>query len=207
MQSHNVLEGLRQEILSGALPPGTVLLQSQIAQRFDVSRIPVRDALAVLAVERLVVTTPNNGTRVVQLSVDELIEVYDLRITLETLCIEQAVGQASPAQMEEITYHLKLSNIEANRAGWAQSDWEFHKALYAPAKKPHHVRIIHELRQLCQIHIKQYNDLCKNTGHWLDQHAQLVDAFLAQDRDACCVLLKSHIRDARDLLVRVSGER
>ncbi|WP_193221923.1 GntR family transcriptional regulator [Amylibacter sp. SFDW26] len=206
MLSNSVLEGLRQEILSGFIPPGAVLLQSQIAKRFDVSRIPVRDALAILAVEKLVVTTPNNGARVVQLSIEELTEIYDLRITLETLCIAEAVGQASSTQMEDITYHLQLSNIEANRSGWAKSDWNFHKALYAPANKPHHVRIIHELRQLCHIHIKQYGDLCENTDHWLDQHGQIVKAFEGRDRETCCALIETHIRDARDLLIRAATD-
>ncbi len=204
MQSIMIIERLRKDILNGSIAPGSVLLQSQIAKQFEVSRIPVRDALAVLAAEKLVVITPNNGAQVAQLTLEELVEVYDLRIALETRCIETAVQKASPKHVDDIIYNLKISNVEAGREGWAESDWNFHKALYVAANKPHHMRIIYELRQLCQIHIKQYSELCTNTDHWLDQHDKIVRAFQEKDIQKCSALIKSHLSDAKDILIRAS---
>ncbi len=202
MQSTFVLDKLRQEILNGAMPPGTVLLQSQIAKQFDVSRIPVRDALAVLAAEKLVVVTPNHGAQVVKLTLEELNEVYDLRIMLETHCIKAAIAQANAKEIDTIQYYLKISSVEAGRDGWAESDWNFHKSLYAPSNKTHHIRVIRELRQLCQIHVSQYQNLRIQTDLWLSQHEEIVLTYQGKDAHKCSLLLKTHLTDAKDVLIK-----
>ena len=196
-----VVEGLRNEILSGTRQPGSALLQSQIAKQYNVSRIPVRDALAALAVERLVMSEPNMRARVVDLTIDELQEVYEMRISLECRCLEIALRNATKAHVEEVKYQLLKSSIEAKRPGWALGDAEFHNSLYSAANHPLHLRIISELRQLCQIHTKHYSKLIENTDHWVLQHGQMTDAFGASDAQLSISLLEKHLSQARDFLL------
>jgi len=201
MGYHIVVEALRKEILSGARQPGSVLLQTEIAKKYNISRIPVRDALATLAIERLVISQPNMGARVIDLTIDEIREVYEMRISLECRCLQKALVNKSISYVENVEYHLQKSSIEANRAGWALGDAEFHNSLYSAANRPLHFRMISELRQLCQIHTKHYLKLTQSTEHWISQHEQIVDALRANNAQSCVSLLEKHLLDTRDFLL------
>src|SRR6059036_3974410 len=81
---------LEDEIVAGVIPPGTVLRQEQLSERFDVSRTPVREALRRLAALGLVSFVPNRGVRVRTLSREELREAFLVRAELEGLATELA---------------------------------------------------------------------------------------------------------------------
>ena len=147
-----LIDTLRDQILSGALRPGVELLQTDLAARFGVSRIPVRDALQGLAAERLVRVIPNKGAQVIVLTRDELSEVYDLRLLLETDLIHRAARQAGPEDHAEALHQLRKSDLEAVRPGWATGDAAFHAALYAPARRPRQMAMVTELRRCCALH-------------------------------------------------------
>ena len=97
------LAALRTDILSGTLPPGTQLVQESIADRYAVSRVPVREALQLLTSEGLVQHSPNRGYFVTELSVTDLHEVYALRRILET----HAIAAAVPALLTELPYTVE----------------------------------------------------------------------------------------------------
>src|SRR5678815_5398232 len=86
-----IAESLREEILRGVLAPGQALRQEELAERFGVSRLPVRDALLRLEAQGLVHVYPNRGAFVISLSADEVSEIYEMRILLEGDIIERAV--------------------------------------------------------------------------------------------------------------------
>lgn len=78
-----VRDSLREAIYSGKLQPGEQLRQEELAERYGISRIPVREALRQLEAEGLVTRQPNRGAVVAALSVQEVIEMLDIRIGLE----------------------------------------------------------------------------------------------------------------------------
>src|SRR6266496_3750524 len=86
-----VLSTMREAILTAALPPGTRLRQEKLAERFGTSRIPVREALRALEYEGLVRSSPYRGFTVTELDADDIEEVYDLRIVLESHAVRLAV--------------------------------------------------------------------------------------------------------------------
>ncbi len=206
MADDTILNGLREDILSGALAPGSELHQAEIAARFGASRIPVRDALASLAGERLVTVRPNRGARVVNLSPCEIEEVFELRIMLECNCVRAAVSAASPEQVDEVRYQLRRSSLEAGRAGWSDSDRAFHEALYLPAQKPRHIRLIGELRNLCRVHAKGYDTLKRHTPRWLEDHDAIVAEFTAGRAAACEKALRQHLSATRDVLLQAMSD-
>src|SRR4029079_6340577 len=87
---------LEDEIVGGAIPPGTVLRQAQLSERFGVSRTPVREALRRLAALGLVSFEPNRGVRVRSISADELHEAFLVRAELEALATEVATPKMTP---------------------------------------------------------------------------------------------------------------
>src|SRR5947199_764771 len=86
---------LEDEIVAGVIPPGTVLRQEQLSERFDVSRTPVREALRRLAALGLVSFEPNRGVRVRSISPGELREAFLVRAELEALATEVATPRMS----------------------------------------------------------------------------------------------------------------
>ena len=201
MADDTILDGLRSEILSGALQPGSELQQAAIAERFGASRIPVRDALASLAGERLVTIRPNRGARVVSLSPREIEEVFELRIMLECNCVGAAAAVASAEQVDEVQYQLRRSSLEAGRAGWSDGDRAFHEALYQPGQKPRHNELVGELRNLCRVHAKGYDDLKAHTPRWLEDHAAIAAEFASGHTGACEKALRRHLTATRDVLL------
>ena len=192
-----LIDTLRDQILSGALRPGTELLQSDLAARFGVSRIPVRDALQGLAAERLVRVIPNKGAQVIALTREELSEIYDLRLLLETDLIHRAARQASPEDHTEALHQLRKSDLEAGRPGWTTGDAGFHAALYAPARRPRQMAMVEELRRSCALHAAQYDILIAKTDQWLADHKSIFDTWAKGRADVAAALLAQHIEAAR----------
>ncbi len=206
MTDDTIVDGLRSEILNGELLPGSELHQANIAERFGASRIPVRDALASLAAERLVTIRPNRGAWVVSLSPVEIEEVFELRIMMECNCARAAAAAASPEQLDEVRYQLRRSSLEAGRAGWSNGDRAFHEALYQSAEKPRHVRLIGELRNLCRVHAKGYDSLKTHTPRWLEDHEAIAAEFVAGRASACEKALRRHLSATRDVLLQAMSE-
>src|SRR5918993_1976159 len=94
-----IAAALRAEILAGETRPGALLRQEDLAARFAMSRIPVRDALRLLEAEGLVTIATNRGAQVTQLSRDEIAEIHHLRILLETNCLSLAVTRVNDTDL------------------------------------------------------------------------------------------------------------
>jgi len=97
-----VTDRLRDHVIHGRFPPGTVLGEVNLAARFGVSRGPIREALDRLEREGLVITQPNRRTFVARLSRADFEEVYSLRTALELLAVREAVRHAGPDDLAEL---------------------------------------------------------------------------------------------------------
>ncbi|MGH3133584.1 MAG: GntR family transcriptional regulator, partial [Gaiellaceae bacterium] len=93
---------LEEAIVSGEIPPGSVLRQEHLSEQFQVSRTPVREALRRLAALGLVTFEPNRGVRVRMLARDELREAFLVRAELESLATEIATPKMSAADLDEL---------------------------------------------------------------------------------------------------------
>ena len=205
MQSLNpesIAAELRVVLLSGAMPPGTELIQSELAERFSVSRIPVRDALRLLSEDGLVTIEPNRSARVIELSPHELEEVFDLRILLECDCLSRAAGNMTPSILKEINRARRKADLDASTNEWSTGDWRFHQALYAPAFRPRQVKLIASLRLTCELFIAAYRHLPTRTPQWLGAHARIVAALEKDDTDAAVSALRIHLAAAKHFLLQ-----
>jgi DNA-binding GntR family transcriptional regulator len=195
-----LIDQIRTTILSGQHRPGTILSQTELAATYGVSRIPVRDALQLLAGEKLVEILPGKGARIVKLSPEDLNEIYDLRITLETDLLTRAICRADDQAHTDIDYALRKSSLEAGRPGWHVGDWDFHRALYLPAGRPRQLSIIEELRTSCVLYASGYEALASETERWLEEHRALAKAYIEGHANDACEILKTHILAAKHRL-------
>ena len=101
-KADDIARELEDEIVSGAIEPGTVLRQETLSERFDVSRTPVREALRRLAALGLVSFEPNRGVRVRSISAHELREAFLVRAELEALATEVATPKMTPDDLAEL---------------------------------------------------------------------------------------------------------
>ena len=85
----HIADGLREAILRGDIEPGSQLIEANLADQFGVSRGPLREAMRQLIDEGLLVTVPYTGTHVVDLSVEDVREIYSMRVNLEIFAFEQ----------------------------------------------------------------------------------------------------------------------
>jgi len=192
---------LEQEILVGEIRPGTELVQVDLANRFAVSRIPVRDALRRLAALGLVTISPNRGARVVQLTLDDVREIYDLRALLECNCLRHAMDRMTDDDLQRIEHALAKSNLDALTDAWAEGDWFFHETLYAPAGRNHQIELIRNLRNRCRTHVAAYRTLPEETPRWLGGHERLVGFCRKGDIEAAVGALAKHITAAGNTLL------
>ncbi|TYC79891.1 GntR family transcriptional regulator [Stappia sp. BW2] len=201
MSAEKIAATLEADIVSGVLRPGEDLKQGEIAARFSVSRIPVRDALQLMAARGLIDLERNRRARVIDLSPSEIDEVYHLRGLLETDCLRQAIRQLEADDLVKIEAALAHSNIDAATDRWADGDWAFHKSLYAPAKRPRELSMVEDLRRTCRIHIAGYGVLPTLTDKWLKDHENLVAAMRSRAEDRAVDILARHLADARETLL------
>jgi DNA-binding GntR family transcriptional regulator len=201
MSADQIADALETDIVGGAYHPGEELKQGKIADQFSVSRIPVRDALQLLAARGVIELVPNRRARVISLSASEIDEVYALRILLESDCLRQSIQNMTDIDIGAIERALAHSDIDAKTARWADSDWEFHESLYRPSKRPRQLAMIESLRKTCRIHIAGYGILPSRTEGWLEDHARLLDACRSRSENQAVNILTRHIEYARETLM------
>jgi GntR family transcriptional regulator of gluconate operon len=129
-----VLQQLRVMIITGQLAPGTHLVEAQLSAMFDVSRGPIRDALAQLTIEGLV-ESRRRGIFVVGLAEADMDELYSLRASLEELAIRTAVAHAAPdwSHLERTLADMDDAARHGDYPRYAQADLAFHSSLYEVA--------------------------------------------------------------------------
>lgn len=139
-----------ERIMTGILPPGDLISESDLGDEFGVSRTPVREAILQLGNENFVVTDPNRWTRVAELDYDTIRCWYETIAMLEALAAELAAGNLTDDQLQELRQiNTKMSAaIEANDATEARRlDDAFHRIIAAAAQRPHLESLIEQHRK------------------------------------------------------------
>ena len=197
---------LRTRILRGEWRAGLQLRQHALAEEYQVSRMPVREALRQLEKEGLVTFQVNKGAEVSRLSIEELEELFDLRLNLECDIVRQAIGKANEediAQAEKAHEQLNkaLAKGDIHRGG--ELNWVFHNALYNPANKPHTINIIKTINYQTDRFIRLYVIATEDAASQAcDHHDALLEAYRAKDSRAAVAALKRDIVTTRKELVK-----
>ena len=196
-QVAQIVEKLREDILSGALKPDIPLKQESIAARFGVSRMPVREALKQLEMLGFVTVNHNRRTHVAPTSLADFLEIYDMRIAAEGLAIRSAMPHLTNAQIDRaagIQDRIETAPVQ----DFGPLNARLHMALYEPSARP---RLLGHIRNLGEA-ADRYMFMCSVGQAFRDksnaEHRALIEACLARDADAAAACLTQHIADARD---------
>lgn len=196
---------IRQRILRNEIKAGEALRQEALAEAYGVSRMPIREAFRQLEAEGLVVFNPHRGVVVSEMSVEEVEELFDLRLLLETDMISRAASQASPAdhaRAREILDRSQTAYETGDVEHWGELNWAFHSALYAPAGRPRALQLLQTLNSNIDRYVRLQLLLTRSAPSRAHaEHSDLLDAYIRQDHAALSTALAHHITHARDSLM------
>lgn len=193
---------IREEILSGALIPGQRLGEQALADRFSVSRGPVREALRSLAETGLVVFVPNVGVRVHEIGFAQAQALYELREALETESARLAARRVRPEQAEALFGMLRghsasMASHPDHLFEQGGSDNDFHVAIAEMAGNPLLARLLtHELYPQLML-LRRQNHHVRGRGlAALEEHRQIASAIADHDEELSGLLMRRHIRSS-----------
>lgn len=201
-----VLGELRRAIATGEFTAGDPLRQDALAERFGVSRVPVREALKILEAEGQVVYAPHRGYRMAQLSLADLLEVYRLRELLEGEAARVAVERAGDdvrCAMEEAAREVEAASDAGDLAAMAEANRRFHFLLITAADMPRLERLVRVLWDATDTYRLVYYGSEDNRRLVHHEHALILRAFADRDPDGLASMLQEHRRHAVEMLRRL----
>lgn len=124
--AESAYDAILEHVLSGALPSGTVVSEVSLARDLNVSRTPVHEAIARLAKEGLIEHKSGRKPRVVRFSREDVIEIYDMRLLLETAATQRAAKRLDPRVLADLTREADALAAAANDSPeWARQAMDF----------------------------------------------------------------------------------
>lgn len=190
---------LRERIIIGALPPGTMLAETRLAEEFSVSRGPIRNALQALEAEGLVLTQPNGRVAVVGFSEDDIDDLLDTRFVLEFAAAERALGRSADlGPLEDALVAMAAEG--ASTPGLVDLDIAFHLALIdaSGSRFLRHAWLASAsvIRASISISLRQLTERGAASSFilMLDNHRAILDGLQAGDLDQVGETIQDHFR-------------
>ena len=205
--AHEAADRIRESILQGSVPPGAPLREVDLATRLDVSRGSVREGLALLEREGLVVSEWHRGTRVIELTPDDVDEVYAVRGALERLAAHRAATRSTDAHLAELSGLVDALERALSKGSdpveMLRLDLGFHDLLYDIAAN---TRLLHAWRSLRSlVHLFQLTRIRRRHPHYrrdaVAEHRALVELLRLRDAEAAARCAEAHVSASRDALI------
>ena len=197
--SAGVADRLGRLIVEGRLQPGTPLRLRAIAERMQVSVQPVREGIRLLAAEGLVTIEPHRGAFVNQLSIEEVEELYAVRVALESLAARIATAHLSDddrADLEDGFVAMIRAEEQDDQPAFIAADRAFHQRLYESAGRPRLLARILDLWDASNRARPLVYEGWLPIQDALADHQPLLDAVRAGDPEAAEAATRVHLEDA-----------
>jgi DNA-binding GntR family transcriptional regulator len=214
-QPQRVYERLRELIVTGRLAPGSRLMETDIAERLEVSRTPVRSALQRLQQEGYIVDSPTrrqSRPTVAPLSVGDISELYDIISQLESLAAANA-AQLAPRARQELTRELTRLNNDLRKVGasrapdrerLAELDEAFHSLIVQSGAGPRLKRLHAAVKPQAERYLRIYvSHLAGMFDRSTTEHREIIEAITAGDAAAAREAVAKNWHNATDRLSKV----
>ena len=194
---------LREAIVTGEIKAGEKLNEPKLANQFQVSRGPLREAIRRLVAMGLVQHIPHVGARVSPIDVDRIVELYEVREALEGMAARLAATHMSSAEIEELRKLLEIhrQHYENNEGEYmqAEGDFDFHYQIIKGSKNSLLTQqLCDELYHLIRMFRFQTSRFKTRSNRALIEHEQLVYAIENRDPSLAEMLMRRHIARAKD---------
>lgn len=200
----NITKELRERIYSGYLPPGFKLVESQLAQDFEISRTPVREAILQLESEGLVRILPNKGAIVNVLSIEEIGEIYivfgALSGTAASLSID-LISDDELKQMEACIAKMEARKENNDRREYFALNNEFHSIFLRPCRKRLLLKLIKNYTKQVGRYWYLLLSNSKNMESFSEQHTKILEAFKSKNSKLAREVVEGHINFFGNIVV------
>lgn len=201
------LQTLRTAILDGTLAAGSRLHQGQLASDLGLSTTPVREALRDLAGEGLIVFEPQRGAVVRELRLEEVQEIYDLRMVLEPLALRRCLDRLAPSVFEEAEELMAQMDNETDTGGWARLNRNFHDLFIAPVATTRLGQILSGLRDSASVYVglsleADPTQLPQASA----EHREFVESCRAHDIERAVEITLAHLQATVDAIARAQAD-
>lgn len=187
---------LRAAVLSAEFPPGTQIVEAELAQRFGVSRGPLREALRELIEEGLLISIPYSGTRVAELSVQDIDDVFSLRTELEIFAFRRVWPLRDVAYRTDLTGRhaaLKSSVSAGDEEGAILAELALHSHVYERCNHPLLLQMWGRLAGKLQLYWAAHHHAHGRRAPRLNGHEAYVSCALGDDLDAMEQEVSTHM--------------
>ena len=195
----DVYDRLRDEILSCTLQPGAPIHEQELAQRFEVSKSPIRDALLRLQEQNLVEVLPRKGYRVRPISLTDAVEMYEMRALYERECALRVIDNASEETLASLDEFRKMPR-GLDLPKWIAYNRRFHLAVAAICGNSRLARaasdIIEQFDRLTLVSLRGAEAPLR-LETFVDEHGTIIDALQARDKRAVGALVREHVDASR----------
>lgn len=197
-----IFDALREAIFTGVLQDGEHLRQDKLAEMFNTSRIPVREALARLEQQGLVSNERYRGTTVSALSPEEIKEIFELRALLESDVIRHAVARISDETLARVKTFCDEFASEPDSAKWGDLNRNIHYTLYESAERPYHLRVIKTTLDRIERYLRAQLALTDGMERANREHLGILEACIDRDADLASKRTRDHILGASSSLIQ-----
>jgi len=197
--SEHVFRLIQAAIIKGDIAPGTKISEPELARTYGISRGPLREAIHRLEGQKLLVRVPHVGARVVSLSHAELIELYEIRESLEGMACRLAAERMSKVEIGELRRVLDThERDEAFQAGVGyyqqEGDFDFHyRIIQGSGNRTLSQMLCGELYQLVRMYRIQFSATPNRPRQAFSEHHRILDAIADRDGELAELLMRRHI--------------
>jgi len=194
--AEQVAAALRREIATGQLAAGTRLRQVEIAQRFEVSTTPVREAFGLLQSEGLVQIDTHRGVTVFLPTIQDLVEHYEIRMALEMLAVEKAAEHFQAQDAPPLVAILDEMHATSDAVLYVERNQQFHLRLYSLSGRSRLITMIGELRNASNAYLHLYAaaDVPRDAQRLDREHREILAACQASDPVRAANAVRHHLQ-------------
>jgi DNA-binding GntR family transcriptional regulator len=194
-ETGSIYELLREEIISGRLSPNQRLKINELAERYDTSSNPVREALQQLRGEGFVVMAPNRGARVRPIDHDFIRDIYEIEMLIEPALTKWFVGMATEsdlAELERIQSEIETNNFTEPKLH-GRLDTQFHGLMYGRHYNRHAAELWWKHREILRAISSRFPTTIARRNAVLREHRELMAFVRAGDADGAASAIASHV--------------
>lgn len=211
--SESVFRRIQAAIVEGDIAPGSKISEPELARTYGISRGPLREAIHRLEGQRLLVRVPHVGARVVSLSHAELIELYEIRESLEGMACRLAAERMSDEEVAELRRVLETHERDAAfQAGVGyyqqEGDFDFHyRIIQGSGNRTLAQMLCGELYQLVRMYRIQFSATPNRPRQAFTEHHRILDAIADRDGELAELLMRRHIGASKHNIARHYAEK
>ncbi|ASR37222.1 GntR family transcriptional regulator [Prauserella marina] len=208
--STRVADAIRDAITGGEFSPGQRLVEAELSERFGVSRAALRNAFVQLASEGLVERVQNRGARVRVVSLEEAVEITEVRMVVEGLCAAKAAERATEADrsaLRESGRRMRDAVADGDVLAYSELNRQLHERILELSGQATAGAVLHRLRGQ---NVRHQFRLALRPGRpavSLPEHLTIIDAVCAGDADAAEKAMRDHLRSVIEVLPEVDNAK